>query len=338
MNQRLVVVEHESAKHHDAGPVHPECPERMDVIGAVWDTEEIVPFVSRLNATAVTTADLLRVHRPEQIKTIQALSSSGGGYIDGDTHVSSSSWDAAIYGAGSGLTAVSAIDRGDADVGFVGVRPPGHHATGHESMGFCLLNNIAVTAAALADDGHRVAIIDWDVHHGNGTQDIFWDDPRVLFVSLHQRGIYPGTGHHFERGGPQSAVGTLNVPLPAGATGDAFTAAFSGLVRRAIERFDPEWILVSAGYDGHRQDPLASLALTAGDYADLTDYVVEFASRTKLIMFLEGGYNLRALHESVSATARRLIGLPYRGESPSSGGPGRSDVVKIAAEWERAIG
>jgi len=332
------VVDHESAKHHDAGPMHPECSDRIDVVSAVWDNEQIVPHISRLSATAATTADLLRVHRVEQIKTIQTLSSRGGGYIDGDTHVSPSSWEAASYGAGSGLTAVSAIDSGHADVGFVAVRPPGHHATGHESMGFCLLNNIAVTAAALADDGHRVAIIDWDVHHGNGTQDIFWHDPRVLFVSLHQRGIYPGTGHHFERGGAQSAVGTVNVPLPAGTTGDAFTAAFGGLIRRAIERFDPEWILVSAGYDGHRRDPLASLALTAGDYADLTDYVVEFASRTKLIMFLEGGYDLTALHESVTATARRLVGLPYRGERRSSGGPGRSDVAEIASAWEQAIG
>ncbi len=203
-------------------------------------------------------------------------------------------------------------------------------------MGFCLFNNVAVAAARLRSLGQRVAIIDWDVHHGNGTQDIFWDDPDVLFVSLHEAGIYPGSGWVHETGGPNAPGTTINVPMPSGATGDVYRRAFDRLVQPAVENFGAGWVLVSAGYDGHRADPLANVNLTAGDFATLTDKVLELGNRTKTVFFVEGGYDLRALVASVNATVDRLVGIESDREDPSSGGPGDDVVDEATRRWEAA--
>ena len=178
-----------------------------------------------------------------------------------------SSWDAACAVAGAGLEAVDMLARGEGDVAFVVARPPGHHALADRAMGFCLINNVAVAAATLANRGERVLIVDWDVHHGNGTEALFWDDDRVCYVSTHQDGLYPGTGGVTDVGGPAARGLTVNVPLPPGATGDVFARAFDEVVAPVAERFDPTWVLVSAGYDAHRADPLAELGLSSGDYA-----------------------------------------------------------------------
>ena len=178
--------------------------------------------------------------------------------------------DGALLAAGAGLAAVDALERGEGTAAFCAVRPPGHHAEPDRAMGFCLLNNVAVTAAALRDRGQRVLIVDWDAHHGNGTQDMFWADPDVMYVSLHEWPLYPGTGRLDDVGVGPGAGTTVNFPLPAGATGDVYLAALDDVVAPLVERFAPDWVLVSAGFDAHRADPLTGLGLPSGDFADLT--------------------------------------------------------------------
>jgi acetoin utilization deacetylase AcuC-like enzyme len=236
-----------------------------------------------------------------------------------------------LLAAGAGLAAVEALDRGDGAAAFVVERPPGHHATRTRGQGFCLFNNVAVTAAALADRGERVLVVDWDVHHGNGTQDIFWDDPRVMYVSTHEWPAYPGTGRADETGGPRAPGLTLNFPLPAGATGDVAVAALTRVVEPAADAFEPTWVLVSAGFDAHERDPLADLAWSAGDYAELTRLVASFAPAPgRLVAFLEGGYDLDALRHSVMATVAAMAGAPSDAGVPTTGGPGRDAVDRVA--------
>jgi acetoin utilization deacetylase AcuC-like enzyme len=205
-------------------------------------------------------------------------------------------------------------------------------------MGFCLINNVAVSAAALAARGERVLVVDWDVHHGNGTQDIFWDDPRVMYVSTHEWPAYPGTGRPQETGGPGAPGLNINVPLPPGATGDVARRALDEVVQPAVAKFAPTWILLSAGFDAHRADPLAGLAWSAGDYADLTATVSGWApSQGRLIAFLEGGYDLDALAASSAATLSALAGGEYRPEPPTSGGPGGEVVAAVAEVRRRSL-
>ena len=193
-------------------------------------------------------------------------------------------------------------------------------------------------AAALAERGERVLVVDWDVHHGNGTQDIFWDDPRVLYVSIHQWPAYPGTGRPSETGGGGAPGLTVNVPLPPGATGDVALAAFDEVVDAATAEFMPTWVLVSAGFDAHRDDPLADLAWSDGDYAALTRRVASYApGPARLVAFLEGGYDLAALQRSVTATVSTMTGTTVHEESPTSGGPGR-DAVAVAARIHAELG
>jgi len=193
-------------------------------------------------------------------------------------------------------------------------------------MGFCLLNNVAIAAATLVAGGERVLVLDWDAHHGNGTQDAFWTDGRVLYVSLHQYPLYPGTGRLDDTGEGAGAGTTINVPLPAGATGDVYLAAMDDVVAPAAAAFSPTWVLVSAGYDAHRADPLTGLGLTSGDFADLTARAMELAPAGRRLFFLEGGYDLGALADSTAATLARLAGGDDRAEAASSGGPGHDAV------------
>jgi acetoin utilization deacetylase AcuC-like enzyme len=199
-------------------------------------------------------------------------------------------------------------------------------------MGFCLVNNVAVTAAALAASGERVCVVDYDAHHGNGTQEVFYADPRVLYVSLHEWPLYPGTGRLDETGAGAGAATTCNLPLPAGSTGDVYLRALDDVVGPLVERFAPGWVLVSAGFDAHRADPLTGLGLSAGDYGALAARMAELAPGPgRLIAFLEGGYDLDALRASVAATLPGMVGEPARAvESPTAGGPG-TDVVDAAA-------
>jgi acetoin utilization deacetylase AcuC-like enzyme len=284
-----------------------------------------------LEPRAASRAELERVHDAAYLEQLEAFCARGGGHLDADTGANAASWQAAIHAAGAGLAAVDALERGTGDAAFCAVRPPGHHAEPGHAMGFCLVNNVAVTAAHLRDRGERVVIVDWDAHHGNGTQDMFWTDPDVLYVSMHEWPLYPGTGRLDDVGAGAGRGTTINFPLPAGATGDVYLDAIDTVVAPAVERFAPTWVLISAGYDAHRADPLTGLGLSAGDYADLTARVVGLAPARRTVVFLEGGYDLDALRESVVATVSTLLSVPDRPEMATSGGPGRS-VVRAALD------
>jgi acetoin utilization deacetylase AcuC-like enzyme len=196
-------------------------------------------------------------------------------------------------------------------------------------MGFCLLNNIAVAAAELLRLGERVLIVDWDVHHGNGTQQIFWDEPDVLYVSTHQWPLFPGSGSASEVGGRHANDRTVNLPLPPGAKGDVMLRAMSEIAGPVIAEFNPTWVLVSAGFDAHRDDPMADLCLTSGDFRLMTNYVMDCAPRPgRVAFFLEGGYNLEALRSSILATLSTALGHPQEDEPPSNGGPGADHVAR----------
>ena len=268
------------------------------------------------------------------------MCAGGGGRLDPDTYASPGSFDAARLAAGAGLTAVTALRAGHGDAAFCAVRPPGHHASATESMGFCMISNVAVVAASLADEGERVMVLDYDAHHGNGTQAVFYGDPRVLFVSYHQWPLYPGTGRVQETGIDAGAGTTLNIPLPAGATGDIYLRAFDEIVAPVAERFAPTWVIVSAGFDAHRDDPLTDMGLAAGDYGPLTARVLALVPAGRRLVMLEGGYDLDALTSCSAEVMRQLAGLTgsaaARGirssgdaEGPTSAGP----APTLSTQW-----
>ena len=265
--------------HHDVGPHHPERPARVQAALSGIDAAGLGDAVIALEPRRATPEELTLVHPLSYLEALRAFCEAGGGAIDPDTMAGPGSWDTALLAAGAALEVVDALARGQGDAAFVAARPPGHHALAAEPMGFCLLNNIAVAAASLAVRGERVLVLDWDVHHGNGTQAIFWDDPRVLYVSTHQWPLYPGTGRVAETGGPEAPGLTVNIPLPPRATGNVLLQALDDVVAPVVDRFAPTWVLVSAGYDAHRSDPMAGLELTAGDFADIARRVKGFAPR-----------------------------------------------------------
>lgn len=317
----------EDPSAHDTGHGHPECPARIGAALSGLDASGLAGETVRLPAREASWEELGRVHEGAYLRALERFCAAGGGDLDPDTPAGPGSWQAAVGAAGAGLAAVEALQQGRGDAAFVLARPPGHHASATRAMGFCLLNNVAIAAAALAAGGERVAIVDWDVHHGNGTQDIFWDDPRVLYFSTHQSPHYPGTGGMGETGGSGAPGLTVNVPLPAGTTGDALRRAVDDVLAPALEGFEPGWVLVSAGFDAHRDDPLAGFLLTAGDFADLAARITSLAPPGRVVAFLEGGYDLAALRLSVGAAAAALVGGDYAPEARSNGGPGEGIVA-----------
>lgn len=293
---------------HDTGYQHPECADRLRSIESALEAPEFNNLF-RKEAPKGTIDQILTVHSKEYIDRIfRAIPEQGSGYIDGDTVLSKDSGTAALHAVGAVCDAVDKLMSGQADNAFCAVRPPGHHAETKRAMGFCLFNNVAIAAnhARRQHGIKRVAIIDFDVHHGNGTQEIFYNDPGVLYASTHQMPLYPGTGRQSETG-----VGNIfNAPLHPGDGSTAFQKAMNEIIFPALNQFKPEFILISAGFDAHRDDPLASLNFTDSDYAWVTRELLGLADQHgagKIVSALEGGYNLKALASSVAAHVSELM-------------------------------
>ncbi len=334
----ILLAAHPQFLLHDTGPGHPERPARLTAVLDGVDAADLRDAVVRFEPEPASWEQIERVHPGRYLLALEEFTAMGGGHIDGDTVVCEDSFAALLRAAGSGIDAVARLDAGQADVAFCAVRPPGHHATPRRAMGFCLVNNVAVTAMALADRGERVLIVDYDAHHGNGTQDVFFRDPRVLYVSLHEYPLYPGTGAIEETGWGDGSGTTVNLPFPAGTTGDVYRRAFDEVVHPLADTWDPTWVLISAGFDAHRRDPLTGLSLSAGDYADMTAELVGLVPSGHCIAFLEGGYDLEALTHSAGATLSALVGGGYRPEAPTSGGPGGHVVDAVVRMRARAEG
>jgi acetoin utilization deacetylase AcuC-like enzyme len=300
---------------------HPENRARLESIMQRLTDDGLLARMTRVAPQPVGLDLLASVHRQSYVAAVQRYADSGGGYIDADTYVAPRSHDAALLATGGAVELVRAVLAGRACNGIALVRPPGHHATRARGMGFCLFNNVAVaaTAALMAPGVSRVLIIDWDVHHGNGTQDIFYDSPQVLFFSTHQYPYYPGTGDAREIGAGAGRGYTVNVPLPAGVGDAGFARVYDEVLTQVAERFRPDLILVSAGYDAHWDDPLAGLRLSLGGYWKLAQTVVALADRLcggRLVVTLEGGYNLDVLSHGVADTCRVLLGDEAPGDDP----------------------
>lgn len=333
----VLLVTHESSLNHRTPLGHPE---RADRLGAVVEGVRSAGIsVVELLAPAVDRELLELIHTRAYIDQVHMFCLNGGGGLDEDTYVVPESFDAALHAAGAGPCAVDALEAGAADAAFIAVRPPGHHAERSSAMGFCLFNNVAVTAAYLRSLGRRVAIVDWDVHHGNGTQGMFYRDPDVLYVSLHEFPLYPGTGWVDERGDGPGAGRTINVPLPGGTSADAYLAAFGRIVAPVVKQFDPDWILISNGYDAHRLDPLGGLMLEAEDFGSMASWAVDQVPKARVIATLEGGYNLGALAESSRATVEGLAGEAEKTSWPTESTGSARRMTELAVEaltsfWE----
>lgn len=297
---------------HDL-PSHPENARRLKRIMEVLEDEGVLPLLEPLEPRPATIEELERVHTSEHIARVQRQAQTGGGYLDPDTYVSPRSFDAALMAAGGLVRAMEAVLAGYIANGFGLVRPPGHHATATRAMGFCLFNNVAVAArAALTrEEVKRVFIADFDVHHGNGTQDTFADDPAVCYFSSHQYPHYPGTGLWNETGWGAGKGTLLNVPLPAGVGDAGYAQVFAELVWPLAERFLPDLILVSAGYDAHWSDPLAMMNLSLTGYAWLGQELVNMAKelcKGRIVFTLEGGYQLDVLAYGVLNAFYTMLG------------------------------
>ena len=318
---RVGLYDHPAFRDHDAGPGHPERPQRLDAVRRGIREAGLEPRLEVLTPRPVTREELRAVHTAGHIDRVAATDGKTTRF-DADTQAGPRSHAAALLAAGSVVDAVDRVLGGEIDRAFCAVRPPGHHAEADRAMGFCLFNNVAVGAArALAAGLTRVAIVDFDVHHGNGTQNMFYGDPRVLYVSSHAFPFYPGTGALGETGDGKGAGFTVNLPLP-GAMGDAeYRRIYGEIVEPVVRAFDPELLLASVGFDPHRDDPLAGMAVTERGFARIAASCLAGAAgaaKGRAIFVLEGGYDLEGIAASAGHVMRVLLGETVEGGGDSA--------------------
>lgn len=293
-------------------PGHPENANRLRAIMNYLNENELLAQLKHVTSREATVEEITRCHHPRYMQLVEEVSRNGGGRLDADTYTNHFSYDAALKAAGSLIDLVKAVLGGQLDNGFALVRPPGHHAVPNRAMGFCLFGNVAIAARAARHDMglERVAIIDFDVHHGNGTQDILYEDPDILFISSHQYPFYPGTGSLEEIGQGAGQGTTINLPISPGTGDEGFKRLYGEVVFPLLRRFQPELILISAGFDSHWEDPLADVGLSLTGYdrlsQDLIDLAAEFC-QGRIVFTLEGGYNLNVLAAGVGNVFRRLL-------------------------------
>jgi acetoin utilization deacetylase AcuC-like enzyme len=309
MKRSAILIAREFLKHMP-GRGHPERPERLRVLLDLAETLDAGRF-QLLSPRAASRSEIELCHDPKYVELVESTASLNQYALDGDTITSQDSFAVALLATGGFLTLLDSVAAGESSNAFAMVRPPGHHALRSRAMGFCLFNTIAVGAQYLktAHGAKRIAIVDWDVHHGNGTQETFYDDPSVLFVSTHQYPFYPGTGGVSEVGLNEGTGFTINIPLPAGCGDAEYLRVFRDVVTPAVERFEPEWILVSAGFDPHRQDPLAGMNVTEAGFSRMARAMLQLAHvycSGKIAFLLEGGYDLIALKSSVAGVLEML--------------------------------
>jgi acetoin utilization deacetylase AcuC-like enzyme len=299
-------IHHPIYEKHDTGRGHPETPDRYRVIvDAIKNNADLGPRLIEITPEKAAQGIVQAAHTKEHFRRVENAFADGFDRLDADTVVSMKSFDAALYAAGGAVTAVDAVMQGETKNAFVAVRPPGHHATAERAMGFCLFNNVAVAARYAQNkykDIDRVAIIDWDVHHGNGTQGIFYSDPSVYFFSMHQYPWYPGTGSRGETGQGKGLGTTMNLPMRANSPARDQLSAFDAAIHEISSNLKPDLIFISAGFDAHRSDPLGQLMLEDPDYVSMTRTVMQWADDAcdgRVVSCLEGGYNLVTLGETV---------------------------------------
>ncbi|HEY8291051.1 MAG TPA: histone deacetylase [Thermomicrobiales bacterium] len=313
MNRTPIVYSDHYLDHH-TGP-HPETERRLVAIIEHLDAEGLLVDRPLLTPTNAPREAILRVHDAAYVDALERFCAAGGGWLEPSTVVSAESFDVALLAAGGAIRAVDTVLTGEAARVFALIRPPGHHATAETGMGFCLFNNVAV-AAQYARDHYgleRVAIIDWDIHHGNGTNDIFYDDPHVLFVSTHQHPLYPGSGLTRERGTGEGEGYTLNIPLPPRSNDADYLRVFDDLIGPLILSYQPELLFISAGYDAAQDDPLAEMLVSDAGFRQMAERAVAWADTCcagRIVALLEGGYDLAALARGVAVTLRVLDGEP----------------------------
>ena len=303
---KTALIHHDIYQKHDTGPGHPETPLRYEVVmKALREDEKLWESLVAITPDKASKGLVQAAHTPQHFKLVENAFANGMDRLDADTTLSMHSFDASLYAAGGAIAAVDAVMQGEADNAFVAVRPPGHHATAEHAMGFCLFNNVAVAAKYAQNkykEVERVAIIDWDVHHGNGTQGIFYDDPSVHFFSMQQYPWYPGTGSRGETGFGRGLGSTLNIPVKANTVATEQARMFEGALEDIAKKFSPDLIMISAGFDAHLTDPLGQLRLEDRDFATLTRSVKQWAGDVcggRVVSCLEGGYNLETLGETV---------------------------------------
>jgi acetoin utilization deacetylase AcuC-like enzyme len=337
MNAATGFVYHEDYLRHDTGVHHPENAERLISIMRNLEAQSLTEKLERILPARASQEQIEYVHTDSYVKNVEAICNTGGGMLDSDTLVCSATCDIAALAAGGVIKAVDEVMNESNELKhiFALVRPPGHHANSNRGRGFCIFNNVAIAAEYLKREygAKRILIADWDVHHGNGTQDIFFKDPSVLYFSTHQYPHYPGTGWIDEVGNGEGQGFTVNVPLPIGTDDPGYLYALNTILVPIALEFRPEFVLVSAGFDTHINDPLASMAVTSLGFGLFTDVIKEIATKScggRIVMTLEGGYNVAAIAESVLSVFNSL--LSNTGEQKSDASSASRQVTKRVEE------